>query len=142
MSGNTTAVAIWKKCDSPCASATRLMVRMSDLSVCSKDLPDEFRDRFQGFFRLILVRRVAAIGQLQQLAGPAHLPLDRVHLRHRAVLVLLALDRQHRALDRRQVFLDVPLAERRIQPGIRPELEGLGGILVVFGEPLAQPALS
>ena len=36
---------------------------------------------------------------------------DRLHLRHRAVLVILSLDAQNRTADRRQILLDIPRRE-------------------------------
>src|SRR6185369_7017987 len=107
MSGNTTAVAIWKKCDKPWARATRLMVRTSVLSACSNDFLYETCDGVQDLFRLILVRRMAAVGQFQQLAESARLRFDGIQLRHAAVFVRFPLDRQHRAFNARQVLLDV-----------------------------------
>src|SRR5579862_2337516 len=84
------------------------------------------------------MRRVAAAPELQYLARPRHLAPDRVELRHGAVLVVLALDREHRARDARQVLLDVPLLERRVEPGVVPEIERLARIGMVLGETLRQ----
>ena len=58
----------------------------------------EPRDRGQCLLRLFLVRRMAAVRKLDELARPAHLARDRIKLRHRAVGVVLALDRHHRAM--------------------------------------------
>ncbi len=116
------------------------MVRKSALTACSKDFLYEIGNGMQNLLRLIPVRRMAALRQLQQFAGAADLPRDGIELRHGAVLVLLALDRQHRALDPRQILLDVPLADRRLQPGIGPEVECLARIPMVLAKALQQAA--
>ena len=54
------------------------------------------------------VRRVAAVGELDAARRRGDCALDAPHLLHRPVLVVLALDREHRTRDARQVFLDVP----------------------------------
>src|ERR1044071_7052816 len=112
MSGNTTAVEIWKKCDSPCARATRPMMRTSWFRAFALFIFQPGKksdDSPRPLINPVPVRRMAAVLQLQQFARPAHLPLDGVELRQRAVLVVLALDREHRAADAGQVRLDVPL---------------------------------
>jgi hypothetical protein len=42
-------------------------------------------------FALVAVRCVAAVGEDEDLGGAGELPLDRLHLSHRPVLVVLAL---------------------------------------------------
>ncbi len=60
------------------------------------------------------MRRVPAALDLHQLDRPAHLGADRLELGHRAVLVVVPLNSEHRAIDPRKVFLDVPLTEVRM----------------------------
>src|SRR2546422_5125718 len=84
---------------------------------------EERGDGRERLLRLIAERSVPAIGELQHLAGAAHLLLDGVELRHRAVLVAVALDHQHRAADRRQVFGDVPAPELGIAPDVGPAVD-------------------
>src|SRR5690349_19105971 len=81
---------------------------------------------------------MSAIRKLQQFAWPFHLALDRLELRHRPVLVVLALDREDGTLDARQILLDVPFLERRIEPGVVPEIERLARVRMVLGEALRQ----
>src|SRR5205085_10091491 len=71
---------------------------------------------------LVLVRRMAAVRQLQQ-ARLRHAPRDAVDLLQRAVLVVDALDREQRAADRADLLLDRPAPEGRRQPDVVPAPE-------------------
>jgi hypothetical protein len=62
-------------------------------------LTDEPRQCVQGRLRLVAKRRMSALAQLGHFARPAHPACNRLHLRQGAVLVGLALDREHRAGD-------------------------------------------
>src|SRR5512134_2258518 len=94
-------------------------------SASAAALTDEPRNRLQRRLRLVAERRMAAGRQLQQLAGAAHAAPDARQLLHRAVLVVLALDGEHGAGDSRQVLLDVPLQELRVEPGVGPQVKRL-----------------
>ena len=72
--------------------------------------------------------------------GLRHAPRDRPDLLERAVLVVFALHREHRARDRLDVALDVPVAKRRRQPDVVPAAERRVGIVVVLREAAAQVA--
>src|SRR4029077_2447559 len=80
----------------------------------------------------------AAAREAQPLDRPAGLLRDRVELRHRAVLVVEALNREHRAAYPRQAVLDVPGAEVRVQPDLVLAPEGPGRVAVVAAELLRQ----
>jgi len=69
------------------------------------------------------MRRMAAIVEHQALDGTLQAALDRVELRQRAVLILAALDQQHRLYDVADQILDRPGAELRLQPDIGPAEE-------------------
>src|SRR4030095_1637245 len=73
-------------------------------------------------FRLVLVGRMPAVLELEQL-DVAHFCTDAPHLLHRSVLVVLALDREHRARYAREVLLDVPRAEIGMEPDPVPAPE-------------------
>src|SRR5262245_4742372 len=81
---------------------------------------------------------MAARGQLDHLAPAADLPLDRLHLGHRAVFVVLALDREHRTADRGQEGFDVPATEIGMQPDVVPTVEAPARIGVVARELLRE----
>jgi len=55
---------------------------------------------------------------LRRLAGNA------IDLFQRAVFIVCALDRQHRAADARQFGFNVPVAEGGVQPDVVPAPEG------------------
>ena len=76
-------------------------------------------------------------GNLEQ-HGLRHAPRDRPDLLQRAVLVVLALHREHRAGDRLDVALDVPGAELGREPGVVPAAEGRVGVGVVLRQAGAQ----
>src|SRR5476649_2043524 len=71
-----------------------------------------------------------ALGLVAVRRVPAGLELDHAHVRHatgnamdllhRAVLVVDALQREHRAAHRLDVALDGPVAEGRIEPDVVP----------------------
>ena len=63
--------------------------------------------------------------------GPLHAALDRVDLRQRAVLVVLALDQQRRRGHAAEHVLDVPGAELGREPDVVPEPERALGVAVV-----------
>src|SRR5262245_35900960 len=114
MSGNSGARLSWKKWLTPCAMATSVMTTVSLLAF------KEFLDCRQHPLRLVAERAVAALRQLEQRAV-LHPRLGVVELRHRPVFVVLALDRQHRAGDLRQVVVaDVPAGEVRVTPDVGP----------------------
>ena len=65
--------------------------------------------------RLAAGRGAASGGNPRARAARHRAPrADPAHLLHRAVFVVLALDREHRTRDARQVLLDVPCAEIRV----------------------------
>src|SRR3974390_842827 len=68
---------------------------------------------------LVAVRRVPALRQHDEYC-PRHFRYDGIHLRARAVLVLLALDAQHRTANGVEVCLDVPPRKLRIEPDVIP----------------------
>src|SRR4029450_2840898 len=84
-------------------------------SPSARDAIYEPRNRGQDGLRLVLVRRVPAVLELQEL-DVVHLRADPPHLLHRPVLVVLALDREHRPRDAWKVLLDVPRAEIGMKP--------------------------
>lgn len=82
------------------------------------------------------MRRMPAIVQHQRCGRAADPGDDGVHLGRAAVLVVAALEDDHRHLHPRQQVGDGPVGERRAQPGVRPGVEqGLGVVAVVAGEP-------
>src|SRR5215469_12411581 len=76
-----------------------------------RDPLDELRHRRERERRLIAVRRVLAVGEHEALEGTGDAALDRIELGQGAVLVVGALDRQHRAAHAWQIGLDVPGAK-------------------------------
>src|SRR5262245_58832433 len=86
------------------------------------DALDKARDGIDHGVRLILVRRVTAIGERDEL-DIGDLRADAPHLLHRTVLVPLALDRKHRTRDARQILLDVPRPEFGVEPDPVPAPE-------------------
>ena len=80
------------------------------------------RDRIDYRFWLILVHRMPAVSELQQISISDLAP-DTGELVHRAVLVVLALHGKHRTTNAWQVFLDVPVAEIRMEPDPVPTPE-------------------
>src|SRR5262245_46460778 len=99
---------------------------------------DEARHGFDHHLGLVPVRRMAAIREAQQLDRPTGLPGDRIELGHGAVLVVEALDRQHRAAYAGEDLLYVPGAEIRVQPDVVPAPERLRRVRVVAAELLRQ----
>src|SRR5664279_1651528 len=89
---------------------------------------------------LVAMRRVSAIGDLKQ-AGFRQSPGNGADLRHRPVLVVRALHGEHRARDRLDLALDVPVTEFGREPGVVPASEGRVGVGVVAGQAGAQVAL-
>src|SRR6185503_10349382 len=89
---------------------------------------------------LVAVRRMAAAGELHELHA-LHGAGDAVHLRHRPVLVVHALDRHDRRLDRGDLGLDAPGAEGRCEPDVVPAPEGGIHVVVIAREALAQVGL-
>ena len=81
------------------------------------------------------MRRMPAIIQHQR-CGRATDPGDNgVHLGRATVLVVAALEHDHRHLHPRQQVNDGPVRERRAQPGVRPGVkQGFGVVAVVAGE--------
>ncbi len=78
-------------------------------------------------------------GTTRRSNGPAHAGLDGVELGQRAVLVALALDREHRHVDPGEHVLDVPVAEGGGQPDVVPAPEHAVGVVVVAGQALPEP---
>src|ERR1700704_4440169 len=99
---------------------------------------DEARHRLENHAGLVAVRRVPAVGEAQELDRAAGLPRDRLELRHRPVLVVEALDREHRAMYPRQDLLDVPAPEVRVQPDVVPPPERLRSVGVIAAELLRE----
>src|ERR1700687_805788 len=105
------------------------------LSVCFHEAPH----RLENFFRMVTMRRVAALGQEQYFDRGGDLSLHRLHLFHRSVLVVLSLDDEDGNLDLRQVALEIPRAKPRVEPGSIPSPESSLDILaVVLGELLGK----
>jgi hypothetical protein len=86
---------------------------------------------------LIAMRRVSAFGDHEQ-AGFRQSTRDGANLLERAVLVVLALRGEHRAGDGVDVALDVPAAERRVEPDVVPAAKRRIGVVVIAGEPGTQ----
>src|SRR5688500_12083201 len=84
------------------------------------EFPDKGADRLQRRLLLVHVRRMRAIRQDHFAYPPVHLPCDHIDLRDGAVLVILALDEENGTGYARQVRLDVPAAEIRMQPDVVP----------------------
>jgi hypothetical protein len=99
---------------------------------------DEARHGLEHGRGLVAMRCMAAAVEAEQLDRAADLLRDGVDLRHGAVLVVEALDREHRAGDARQVLLDVPRAEFRVQPDVVPAAERRLGVGVMARQALAQ----
>src|SRR5437868_1835362 len=112
----------WKKWLRPWARATRPMTTASPVFF------NEGLDCRKYFLGLILERAMPAVGQLEQLAA-LHALCDVIELRHGAVLIVLALNGEHRAFDARQVILaDIPADEVRVKPDVGPAVERLARI--------------
>jgi drug/metabolite transporter (DMT)-like permease len=90
--------------------------------------------------RLVAMRRVPAIGQLEPFAL-RHSARDAVDLLQRAVFVVEPLHGEQRAADRLDFAFDRPLPERRMQPDAVPAPERRIGIVVVAGQAFAQVGL-
>src|SRR5260221_3400436 len=75
-----------------------------------------------------------AIRQHQPLEASGHAAHDGVDLGQRAVFVIGALDRQHRAAHAGQNALDVPGAKVRMKPDVVPAAEGAVDIGVIARE--------
>ncbi len=101
----------------------------------------EIGDGVDHRLRLVALRAVAAVGELEQPARWADPGGNAVELLHRAVLVVVALDREHRAANLRQLGLDVPVAELRIEPAVVPAEKGAVGIVVHAGQRLPELAV-
>src|SRR3954464_11357817 len=128
MRGNSGAMTSWKKWLRPWARATRPMTTASPV------LFNEGLDGRKHFLGLVLERAVPAFGQLEQLAA-LHPLRGVVELRHRAVLVVLALDGEDRTFDTREVlFADIPADKVRVEPDVRPAIEGFARIAMVLAE--------
>src|ERR1700733_12995070 len=84
---------------------------------------DEARHGLERGAFLVAMGRVPTPGQHQPLEAAFHLALDGAELLERAVLVVGALDRQHRTGHAGQEFLDVPAAEFGRQPDVVPAAE-------------------
>src|SRR6266849_2970353 len=95
---------------------------------------DEARHRLEHDAGLVAVRGVPAVGQAQELDRTAGLPRDGLELRHRPVLVVETLDREHRAMYPRQDLLDVPAPEGRIEPDVVPPPERLCRVGMIAAE--------
>src|SRR5882672_625796 len=110
-------------------------------SVCSRlrlgaalEPADEAGHRLEYDGGLVAVRGVPAVGQTQELDRAAGLLCDRVELRHRPILVVETLDREHRTMYSRQDLLDVPAAEVRMQPDVVPPPECLCCVGMIAAE--------
>ena len=95
---------------------------------------NEIRHRRQRRRFLVAVRGMLAIREDEARERSADAVLDGVDLGEGAVLVVGALDRQHRTAYARKNILDVPMAEIRMQPDVVPAAEGAVGVGVVAGE--------
>src|SRR5437899_182774 len=102
---------------------------------------DEARHRLEHHAGLVAVGRVPAVCEAQELDRAAGLPRDRLELRHRPVLVVEPLDREHRAMYARQDLLDVPAPEVRVQPDVVPPPERPRRIGVIAAELLREVGL-
>ena len=64
--------------------------------------------------------------------------LDALDLRHRRVLIPIALDYEDRCGDAGQELLDIPVTKRRIEPRVVPAPECVIHIVVVAGKASAE----
>ena len=85
------------------------------------------------------MRRVAAAREVQGLRR-GHAALNCFYLGQRAVLVVLALDHERGAGNRREIFLDVPVAKLRIEPDVIPSAKCFIGMIVIARKFLRQIA--
>src|SRR5205809_2280624 len=106
----------------------------------SAKVREKARHRGKHRLRLIAMRRVPAFGKLEavQLWDRARGTVD---LLDGSVLVLEALDRQHRAADLPEHGLDVPDGEIGIEPDIVPAPERAFDVVVITRELFAQIGL-
>ena len=102
------------------------------------DPAHELADRFQHRLWLVPLRRVAAILQRKHFHLARNLSLYRFHLRHGSVLIVHALNHQHRAGNLRQVSFDVPVAKFRMEPDLVPSPESFGRIAMMARQFLRQ----
>src|SRR5215470_19076445 len=69
------------------------------------------------------MRRMAAVVEHERLAAAVESRDDRIDLFRGPVLILKALNHQHRARNPWQVFRDGPCAEPAMQPDVTPRAE-------------------
>lgn len=81
---------------------------------------------------------MAAVLESQHLHWTCTLFLNRFDLRHGSVLIVEALDDQHRARDPCQVFFNVPVAEVGMEPDVVPSPESPGWIAVIAAKAFRQ----
>ena len=85
------------------------------------------------------MRRVAAAREEQGLRRE-RAALDGFHLSESPVLVVLALDHERGAGNRREIFLDVPVAKLRIEPDVIPSAKRFLDVIVIARKFLGQIA--
>lgn len=113
---------------------------LPDLSV-GTDAVDEAGHVFQGRFGCLQVRGMSAVLKEQRGGFARRSGGDGLYLGRGAVLVVPPLDDQQRRLDRGQEIFDVPGGEPAAQPGPRPGLEQILGLVAVVAGETGQPAL-
>src|SRR5437660_7165588 len=78
---------------------------------------------------------MAAVLELKELARSLHARCELIELRHRAVDIVVALDREQRTFHARQIVVaDVPALEVLVEPDVGPAVERLARIAVVAAE--------
>src|SRR5262249_22607709 len=104
------------------------------LMVIAKEMVGEIGDRAQRRLRCLAVRRVPRVRQQRNLDRGVAFLLGHLDLPQRAVLVVFALDDQHRHPDVGECVADIPGAELGIEPRTAPAVEGVVRIRVYAGE--------
>ena len=100
----------------------------------------ERADGFQRLLRPVDLGRMAGVREHAYLDRAIRLPLRNGDLRRRAVFVVLALHDQDRHADVGQIFVDPPVPEISVEPGLVPAPERHVDVAVILGEPRAQIA--
>src|ERR1051326_7044897 len=100
-------------------------------------LSDIMSHSFYHCRRLVAMRRMTAVFQFKYFDSGNH-SRDAVDLLHCPVLILLALDREYRTGDSRQVLVNIPGAKMRVEPDVVPAPECRVRVGVITSEPVAQ----
>src|SRR5215472_11874350 len=96
---------------------------------------DEAADSIEHHLRLIAVRRMTAVGELNEIKTlyVRRISFQRRYLRRRAVLVVLAENGQDWATNAGKIAFDRPGFEFRVEPYVSPAPEHAVHVVVIAG---------